>query len=340
MNVKDIPLPDAWPDLVRKAMLHVASLARWNMIYTYAMSDNSDLRDVRSASQLDRREREIALLKEEMRIKDIRMARISAKNRPHYPPTERMSILVLKAGRGWNLRQTAKAFGLAEEPISRWMKTLDDDDKQGLVQLPVPVNKYPDFVEHVCWWVFLIIDHFSRRCIGFAVFSSMPCSDDIQRSLSKAIKRNSKPKYIISDKGSQFWPSKCKSIKNAGRHPYHEWCAQEEIKPRFGAIGKHGSIAVIERFIRTMKSEGTRQIHVPLNLRDMRHELAIFIHWYNEFRPHQYLNARTPQEVYSHSPPRPRIPIAHNAELPELRLKVSYFEGRKHLPVIELKKAA
>jgi len=109
MNVKDIPLPDAWPDLVRKAMLHVASLARWNMIYIYAMSDNSDLRDVRSASLLDRRDREIALLKEEMRIKDIRMARISAKNRPHYPPIERMSILVLKAGRGWNLRQTAKA---------------------------------------------------------------------------------------------------------------------------------------------------------------------------------------------------------------------------------------
>ena len=33
MNVKDIPLPDAWPDLVRKAMLHVASLTRWDMIY-------------------------------------------------------------------------------------------------------------------------------------------------------------------------------------------------------------------------------------------------------------------------------------------------------------------
>ena len=157
----------------------------------------------------------------------------------------------------------------------------------------------------------------------------MPGADDIQRALNKAVKRNSKPKYIISDKGPQFWPPKCKSIKNAGKHRYHGWCKREEIKPRFGAIGQHGSIAVIERFIRTMKSEGTRQILVPLDLHNMRQELAFFIHWYNEFRPHQYLNARTPQEAYSQSPPRPRIQIERNAELPEIRLEVSYFGGTR-----------
>ena len=102
--------------------------------------------------------------------------------------------------------------------------------------------------------------------------------------------------------------------------------AGRRTKPRFGAVGKHGSIAVIERFIRTMKSEGTRQILVLLNLHDMRRELALFIYWYNEFRPHQYLNARTPQEVYSHSPPRPRIQVERNAELPEISLEISYFE--------------
>ncbi len=149
MNVKDIPLPDAWPDLVRKAMLHVASLARWDMIYVHAISDHDDLRSVRSASRLDRRDREIALLQEELRIKDIRMTRIPARNRPYYPPTERMAILILRSARGWNLRQTAKAFGIAEETMSRWMKVLDDD-KRSLVQLPAPVNKYPEFVEHVC----------------------------------------------------------------------------------------------------------------------------------------------------------------------------------------------
>jgi len=77
------------------------------MIYVHATADHDDLRSVRAASQLDRRDSEIALLKEEPRIKDIRMARIPAKNRPYYPPTERMAILILRSARGWNLRQAA-----------------------------------------------------------------------------------------------------------------------------------------------------------------------------------------------------------------------------------------
>jgi hypothetical protein len=43
---------------------------------------------------------------------------------------------------------------------------------------------------------------------------------------------------------------------------------------RFGAVGKHDSIAVIERFIRSMKTEGTRRILLPVRLGQMRRELA------------------------------------------------------------------
>ena len=45
-----------------------------------------------------------------MRIKDARMAQLDPHHRPHYPPTERLAILELKAARGWSLEQTAKAF--------------------------------------------------------------------------------------------------------------------------------------------------------------------------------------------------------------------------------------
>jgi hypothetical protein len=34
------------------------------------------------------------------------MAQIPAHRRPHYPPTERMAILELRAARGWNQVQT------------------------------------------------------------------------------------------------------------------------------------------------------------------------------------------------------------------------------------------
>jgi len=41
MNAKDIPIPEAWPRLVRTAMLHVASLARWTMITGLSRCDKN-----------------------------------------------------------------------------------------------------------------------------------------------------------------------------------------------------------------------------------------------------------------------------------------------------------
>ena len=79
---------------------------------------------------------------------------------------------------------------------------------------------------------------------------------------------------------------------------------------------------------------------VPFNLDDMRRKMSLLVYWYNEFRPHQSLDARTPQEVYSHSLPTPPIQVASNAELPKIKVEVSYLGGRNHLPVIELKQAA
>ncbi len=46
---------------------------------------------------------------EELRIKDVRLAKIHPSRWPYYPPTERMAILELKAARGGSLAQTARA---------------------------------------------------------------------------------------------------------------------------------------------------------------------------------------------------------------------------------------
>ena len=184
------------------------------------------------------------------------------------------------------------------------------------------------------------MDHFSRKVIGFALFKQPPAATDITAALGQACKATGgNPKYIISDKGSQFFPIKAKP-ENRRNHPYLKWCGKKEVKPRFGAIGKYGSIAIIERFNRTLKTECTRRIFVPFNFNDMRKELAIFITWYNEFRPHQYLRSRTPEEVYANAPPVEKMKVASNSQLPRLTLHVGYFEGRKHLPVIEIKRAA
>jgi len=112
-----------------------------------------------------------------------------------------------------------------------------------------------------CWWVAVVIDHFSRRAMGVTVFNKQPTAVQVRTFLGRLYAK-AKPKYIICDKGPQFW---CDGFK--------AWCKRKHIRPRFGAIGKYGSIAVIERFIRTLKDEGTRRIVVPLRRRDMRTEL-------------------------------------------------------------------
>ena len=45
-------------------------------------------------------------------------------------------------------------------------------------------------------------------------------------------------------------------------------------------------MAVIERFIHSMKTEGARRILVPLRLGQMRKELGCYVTWYHEHRPH------------------------------------------------------
>ena len=106
----EIPLPRGWPSRVKSAMLHVISLAQFTLTYTRGWAANSPSSRIRLRAELDRTHQEITLLREEVRIKDVRMAQLSPHRRPYYPPTERMAILQLKSARGWNLEQTAREF--------------------------------------------------------------------------------------------------------------------------------------------------------------------------------------------------------------------------------------
>ncbi|HEV2947701.1 MAG TPA: hypothetical protein VGX70_10015, partial [Gemmataceae bacterium] len=91
-------------------MLHVVSLAKYAAVYTRSWAANSPNARVRFRAERDQYKEDNALLREELRIKDARMASIPAHHRPFYRPTERLAILELKAARGWSLEQTAKTF--------------------------------------------------------------------------------------------------------------------------------------------------------------------------------------------------------------------------------------
>jgi hypothetical protein len=108
-----------------------------------------------------------------------------------------------------------------------------------------------------------------------------------------------------------------------------------------------------------MKDECTKPILIPLQLEAMRRELGNYATWYNEHRPSQALGGRTPREVYaglrsantaSRFETRGYWPITGRCASPQtairgergvrLSLVVGYVEGRKYLPVVELRKAA
>jgi transposase InsO family protein len=159
------------------------------------------------------------------------------------------------------------------------------------------------------WHLAAIIDHFSRAIVGFAVFAKEPTSAQMCAALDRAVKRTGcAPKYMVTDQGPQF------------QSEYRDWCKRRGIKPRFGAIGKHGSIAVTERAIRSTKTEGIRPTTVPLTLVAMC-KLDV-----PRFEP----GARYPTTR------REQLRARRGAEV---RLEINYLGGEKHLPVVTVKAA-
>ena len=144
-----IPLPRAWPSCVQAAILHAIALAQYILAYARSWVANCPNARIQLKAKLERANQEIALLSEQIRTLNARMESIPSPRRPHYPPTERLAILELKAARGWSLEQTAEAFLVTPATVASWMNRFDEEGPHALVQLPVPVNKFPGFVRYL-----------------------------------------------------------------------------------------------------------------------------------------------------------------------------------------------
>lgn len=272
--------------------------------------------------------------------------------------------------------------------------TIDSEDFNTLGKNPTITARHPNHTWHVdltvvptnggfwtswfpfsmpqcwpfCYWVAIVADHFSRRIMGATAFTKQPTSADVQDFLGQAVTRvkrdkqykascahvvqkknrpkrwKSVPKYIICDRGKQF---DCKSFR--------KWCQRKNIQPpRYGAIGKHGSIAVVERLILTMKTILLCLLR-PLNRDAFQSQLDELVEWYNEHRPHTWLGGRTPNEVYygrfpanrkprfeprSHWPRGSPWALTRGSPGAKLALEVSFHNGNRHLPIVKVKRAA
>jgi transposase InsO family protein len=191
------------------------------------------------------------------------------------------------------------------------------------------------------WHVALVVDHFSRAVIAFGVFGKEPSGKDICALLDRGRRKAKRtPRHIVTDHGSQF------------QQEYLGWCEEHGAKPRFGAIGKHGSIAVIERFIRSLKYEHLFRVLIPCSRSLFESQIAFYAAWYNEARAHQTLGGLTPSEKLDGKSrskrrlePRPRIPIPRSQKknvvrCDDIELVIHDVGGCRHLPVIELRVSA
>ncbi len=142
---RPIRLPKQWSKHVKAGVLHAISLA--SVALAYARGRATGQR--RLCARLEQATSEIALLREELSIKDGRWERSHSRRRPHYTPTQRMRILQLRAARGWTLEKTARVFLFDFQTLQIWMRRLDEQGERDLIQTVEPVNRYPDFVRNL-----------------------------------------------------------------------------------------------------------------------------------------------------------------------------------------------
>jgi transposase InsO family protein len=140
-----IRLPDQWPEHVKSGVLHAISLASVAIAAAHGWAAGRD----QLKTHLEQARLEIALLREELDIKDGRWIRSRTRRRPHYLPTQRLRILELRAARGWTLEKTASVFLLDLHTLQLWIRRVDEHGEHELIRTPEPVNRYPDFVRHL-----------------------------------------------------------------------------------------------------------------------------------------------------------------------------------------------
>jgi transposase InsO family protein len=169
-----------------------------------------------------------------------------------------------------------------------------------------------------------VVDGFSRRVLAMRVAPREPRSAFAVRLLRAAVRRAGRaPKWVVTDHGSQF---------RAGE--FRRAALSLGIRHRHGAVHRHGSVAVIERFWKSMKAEYAWSLCVWLPLVALERSLANYARWFNGWRPHQGLGQRTPAEVHAGRSTAPRsVPL--RAVLVARRVA-----GDRLLPVLSLRLAA
>jgi len=171
-------------------------------------------------------------------------------------------------------------------------------------------------------------DAFSRLPLAFRVFTTEPSAEDIADLFTRAASRHGAPRHFVSDQGPQFTASR-----------FRERLEPLGVRQRFGAIGKTGSIALIERLWLTLKTRLRLVSLKPGHLTDLERRIHLGLVHYAHFCPHQGLGGATPAEVYFGLTPRHRSAVhpprgRRGDATAETPFEIAYLDRERRLPFL------
>jgi transposase InsO family protein len=135
-------------------------------------------------------------------------------------------------------------------------------------------------------WVLVGIDHYSRTVTTTCALEG-PNAGWVTTAVESAFARYGAPKYIVTDQESVFTSDAFVELKE-------HW----GFRHRFGAVGKHGSIAVTERVIWTLKHEWLNRVALIRGIDHLCGLLDDLGVYYSTYRGHTTLSGAPPAVTY------------------------------------------
>jgi len=138
-------------------------------------------------------------------------------------------------------------------------------------------------------YLIAVIDWFSRRVLSWKLSITMDVSFCLE-ALDDALSKYGKPEIFNTDQGSQFT-----SEAFTGR------LKKEGINISMDGKGRWCDNVFVERFWRSIKYEEI-YLHGYDSVSEARSRIGQYIQFFNNRRPHQSLQAQTPDQVYFNRP--------------------------------------
>ena len=164
-------------------------------------------------------------------------------------------------------------------------------------------------------WTLVAADHFSTMVTAVCPLEG-PNAGWVVGAMEDAFAQHGAPQHLITDQEGVFVSG-----------PFGGLLRQWNVRQRFGAVGRHGSIAVTERVIRTLGYEWLRRVQVIRGLDHLEILLADFVCYYDSWRPHTTLKGAVPDLIHAgqewSAPARTAKTVPAHVErrfLPEIRV--------------------